>query len=154
MLVREVVELFLHNRKFKMQASQATIKAYAYALKVFTSFMEEQCNRTAYQQISRLDIASFSEHLRGELGAGHWSLSKYLLILKTLKAMFRWMETDEDCREEELKSWRERLPKGAKTPKRDYIPSMTDLKKWQRAFNTKTVSGLRNYMMLDRKSVV
>ncbi len=149
MLVREVAELFLHNRKFQMGARPETIKTYTYALKIFSSFMEEKRNRTAYEQINRLDIITFAEHIRGQLDAGAWSLSKYLLVLKTLKCMFRWMEKDDDCQEEGLKSWRDRLPKGAKCPKRDHIPSPIDLRKWQKAFNTRSATGLRNYMMFS-----
>lgn len=149
MLVREVVELFIHNRKFQMGARPDTIKAYTYALKIFTDFMEVDRNRNDYQQISRIDIAAFTEHMRANLDGKEWSLSKYLLILKTLKCMFRWMEKDDDCREEQLKSWRERMPKGRKAPARDFIPSPADLKKWQKAFNTRSTTGLRNYMMFS-----
>jgi integrase len=149
MLISEVTEMFLHNRKYQMGARPETIKTYTYALKVFSKYMEDVRNRGVYQEISRLDMISFTEHIRGELDSGRWSLSKYLLILKTLKAMFRWMEKDDDCREEELKSWRERLPKGGKVPKRERIPSTIELKQWQKAFNTKTATGLRNYMMFS-----
>ncbi len=148
MLVREVVELFMHNRKFQMRASDETIKTYTYALKQFTAFMEDRRKET-YQTINRLDIAAFNEFTRNELDAGKWSLSKYLLIYKTLKCMFRWMEKDDDCREEELKSWLEKMPKGAKPPQRDYIPSSADLLKWKRAFNTKSTTGFRDYMMFS-----
>lgn len=149
MLIREVIELFLHNRKIKMGASKETIKTYTYALKIFTEYMEVQRSRTSYDQISRVDFVAFTEFIRGELNDKLWSMSKYLLVLKTLKCMFRWMEQDDDCKEEGLKSWRERLPKGAKAPKRDYIPSPADLKRWQRAFNTRSATGLRNYMMFS-----
>lgn len=146
MLTSEVVSLFLHNRKFKNSASGETIKTYTYALGIFTRFMEDR-NKIAYSSISRVDIAAFNEHIRQELDTGAWSLSKYLLVIKTLKAMFHWMEQDDDCKEEELKSWRSRMPKGAKAPKRERIPSVSDLKQWMRTFNTKTMTGLRDYMM-------
>jgi site-specific recombinase XerD len=148
MLVREVTELFLHNRKFQLRASVETIKTYTYALKQFIEFMEDR-GKATYQTINRVDILAFNEHIRKQLDDGAWSLSKYVLVIKTLKAMFRWMEKDDDCKEEELKSWRDRLPKGAKAPKRDHIPSTIDLKTWQRAFNTKTTTGFRDYMMFS-----
>ncbi len=148
MLIREVTELFLHNRKFQMRAADETIKTYTYALKQFTLFMEERSKET-YQTINRLDIAAFNEYTRKELDEGRWSLSKYLLIYKTLKCMFRWMEKDDDCREDELKSWRDKMPKGAKSPQREYIPSSADLLKWKRAFDTKSMTGFRDYMMFS-----
>lgn len=149
MLISEVMEMFVHNRKFKMGASPETIKTYTYALKVFTTYMEDERNRTGYQEITRVDMVAFSEYVKGQLESQAWSLSKYLLVLKTMKAMFRWMEKDDDCREEELRSWRDRLPKGGKVPKRDYIPSPAELRKWKQAFNTKSATGLRNYVMFS-----
>lgn len=147
MLIKEVVKLFLHHRKHQLNASQETIKSYTYATKHFIDFMEEQRDRTSYQEITRLDIAAFNEWMKTELDAGRWSRSRYLLVVKTLKAMFRWMEEDEDCREEELRSWRTRMPKGGKAPRREYIPSHEELKQWMKAFKTTSATGLRDYMI-------
>lgn len=149
MLIREVTELFLHNRKTHMQAAVHTIKTYTYALKQWTVYMEDVRHRVSYKEITRMDMISFVDHMRACLDNKEWSLSKYLIVLRVLKVMFTWMETNDDCREEELKSWKDRLPKGAKSPKRDYIPSPQDLKKWQKAFDTKSATGLRNYMIFS-----
>ena len=148
MLIRDVVELFLHNRKHQMSAAPATITTYRYALKPFVEFMEGR-DRLDYAAINRLDIAAFSEFVRDNLDAGRWSKSRYLLVVKCLKAMFHWIAKDEDCREDGMKSWADRMPKGGTTPRREYIPSPADLKLWQKAFKTGSNTGLRDYLMFS-----
>jgi site-specific recombinase XerD len=147
MLIREVVDLFISYRKNNLNVAAETVKAYRYAAKHFIEFMEDARKKTSYEEISRVDIAAFNEYMKGELDAARWSRSRFLLIIKTLKAMFRWIEEDDECKEDGLKSWRTKMPKGGKYPRREYIPSVADLKSWQKAFNTKTATGLRDYMI-------
>lgn len=147
MLIKEVVDLFIQQRRTQLNVAPATARAYRYALYQLVDFMEDTRGRTSYQEISRLDIGAWNEFIKNELDAGRWSKSRYLLIVKTLKVFFRWIEEDEDCKEEELKSWRTKMPRGGKTPRREYIPSPDELRGWQKSFNTKTMTGLRDYLI-------
>lgn len=131
-----------------MNATEETIKTYKYALKHFVSFMEDR-GRTTYSEITRMDIVAFVEHARSSYDTDVWSKSRYALVIKTLKVMFRWIGKDDDCRDEGLKSWCDRMPKGVAVPKRETIPSSVDLVRWQKAFNTRTVTGLRDYILFS-----
>lgn len=147
MLIRDVVDMFVSHRKNNLNVAPETVKTYRYATKHFIDFMEETRNRTSYLDITRVDIAAFNEYLKVELDKGNWSRSRFLLVVKTLKAMFRWIEEDDDCKDEKLRSWRTKMPKGGKYPRREYIPSVDDLKAWHKSFNTRTATGLRDYMI-------
>lgn len=147
MLIREVVDLFISHRKNNLNVAKETVKTYRYATKHFIDFMEDTRQKTSYEEINRVDIAAFNEYIKGELDSARWSRSRFLLVIKTLKAMFHWIEEDDDCKEDGLKSWRTKMPKGGKYPRREYIPSVAELKTWQKSFNTKTATGLRDYMI-------
>jgi site-specific recombinase XerD len=147
MLVRDVVDLFISHRKNVMGVAPETVKAYRYALRHFTDFIEKSRSKLNYEEINRLDISCFTEYIKTELDAGHWSRSRYLMIVRVLKVFFGWIETDEECKEDGLKSWKAKMPKGGADPRREYIPSIDELRIWQKSFNTKTPTGLRDYMV-------
>lgn len=147
MLVRDVVELFIQHRKNVMGVAPETVKAYRYATKHFTNYMEDVRKKLSYEEVNRLDISSFNEYMKTELDAKRWSRSRYLMVVRILKVFFTWVATDDDCKEDELKSWRDKMPKGGKAPRREYIPSIEELRRWQKSFDTKTATGLRDYMI-------
>jgi integrase len=146
-LIRDVVELFVQHRKNVMGVSPETVKAYRYATKHFTQYMEDVRNKVNYEEINRLDISAFNEYMKDSLDSKRWSRSRYLMIVRVLKVLFGWIATDDDCKEDGLKPWRDKMPKGGKVPRREYIPSIEELRKWQKSFNTKTSTGLRDYMI-------
>jgi site-specific recombinase XerD len=147
MLIRDVVELFIRHRKNVMGVAPETVKAYCYATKHFTQYMEGERKKVNYEEVNRLDIAAFTDYMKTELDSKRWSRSRYLLVVRVLKVFFGWIDTDEDCKEDGLKSWRTRMPKGGQVPRREYIPSVDELRQWQQSFNTKTPTGLRDYMV-------
>jgi integrase len=78
---------------------------------------------------------------------GVWSKSRYLLTIKVVKAWFKFIEEDEDCREAGLKSFKKKMPVAGAFPRRDNIPSPQDLKAWKRAFRTGNMTGLRHWLV-------
>lgn len=151
MLIYEVIDLFIYNRRnglagSKGKASPNTLHAYKYALRPFCEFLESR-DKVAYKEISAVDVRAFVEHINELLSTGKWSRSRFLIVLKVMKAWFRFIETDEDCKEEELKSFRTKLPVGSAFPRRDHIPSPSEMKQWKKAFRMDTVLGLRNWVI-------
>jgi site-specific recombinase XerD len=147
LLIRDVTDLFIGHRKNTLNVAKSTVETYRYALKQFTEFMEQKRDKFSYRDINRVDISAFNEYMKDAQDSKQWSRSKYLLVVKILKAMFRWIEEDDECREDKLQSWRTKMPKGGKTPQREYIPSPKELGDWKKGFNTTTVAGLRDYMI-------
>jgi site-specific recombinase XerD len=153
MLIHEVIDAFLYNRRnglagSKGKASPNTLIAYKYALRPFLEFMEAK-GKVAYQEITVTDVRGYVEHINGLVTAGKWSKSRFLITVKVLKAMCTFIENDEDCVEEGLKSFRKKLPVAGQFPRRDNIPSPQDMKAWKRAFKMHTVLGLRNWIMFS-----
>lgn len=151
MLIQEVIDLFLYNRRnglagSKGKAAANTLTTYRYSLEPFSAFMETR-GKVVYQEIGVSDVRAYVEHLNDLLTEGKWSKSHFLICVKVLKCFFKFVETDDDCKEDELKSFRTKLPVSGAFPRRDYIPSPADLKEWKRAFKAHTVLGLRNWVM-------
>jgi integrase len=153
-LIQEVIDSFLYNRKHgllgsKGKASSHTLAAYEYALRPFADFMQDTRNKVGWAELSAIDIRFYVEDLTSKVGAPNWSRSRYLLTVKVLKTMFRWMEKDEDCIEEGLKSFHSKMPVAGKMPRREYIPTPRELKEWRRAFPTGTYIGLRDWIVFS-----
>lgn len=151
MLIFEVIDLFIYNRRNGLAGSKGkarpnTLTAYKYVLRSFGQFMEEK-GKTSYEEITVADIRAFVEHLNRLSESGTWSRSRYLLTIKVVKAMFKFIEEDEDCVEAGLKSFRKKMPVAGAFPRRDNIPSPQDLKAWKRSFNTSNMTGLRQWMV-------
>ena len=152
MLLEEVVRLFLHSRKrgvggAKRPARPQTLRAYEYGLEHFAGFMQEQ-GVVNYTQMSKAHMVSFLDWMdarKGRMG-NPWSAATKLQILRTLRALFFWLEKDEDCQAEGMKSFRSSLPTIGKTPGRTYIPTMKELTTFRNAFDTKTRVGYRNFV--------
>lgn len=157
MQILDTINEFLYSRKHgtaensKGKASDATLMNYGYALRIFSSYMVEQADRHSYESITSANIRAFVEWATAQTNRAvkPWSMSKYILLFKTLKVYFHWIEQDEDCIEAGLKSWRAKLPKLSATPKREQIATPKELKTWQGAFKTDTVLGLRNWMIFS-----
>jgi site-specific recombinase XerD len=157
MLIHEVVDQFLYSREqgtsrnSKGAASRFTLSTYRYALGTFVDYMEEQAERHTYESISAQNIRDFVRWVNEQtkLEEKPWSVSRYLLVFKVLKVFFKWLEQDEDCQEEGLKSWRTKMPQLCATPKRDRIASPQELRQWRQAFPTNTVLGMRNWAIFS-----
>lgn len=151
MLIFEVIDLFLYNRRnglagSKGKAAPNTLIAYKYALRPFHEFMEAK-GKLSYKDITVVDVRSFVEHINELLAAESWSKSRFLITVKVMKALFKFIETDEDCVEEGLKSFRNKMPVSGQFPRRDHVPSPQDIRQWKRSFKMGTVLGLRNWLM-------
>lgn len=151
MLIHEVIDQFLYNRRHglagsKGKAQPKTLITYQYALKPFKDFLQER-SKVGYEEINAFDIRAYVEYLTLMLDTGTWSRSRYLITIKVLKGFFTFVETDPDCIEEGLKGFGKRLPVAGAFPRRDHIPSPQDLQQWKKAFQTNTVLGLRNWLI-------
>ncbi len=63
-----------------------------------------------------------------------------------MKAFFRWVDADEDCREEGLKGVQRWIPIIEKTPRRIDIPPIADIKKFTNSFDTANPWHYRDYV--------
>jgi site-specific recombinase XerD len=151
MLIFEVIDLFIYNRRnglagSKGKAAPNTLLSYKYALRPFAEFMEAR-DKVSYKEITNVDIRAFVEHINDLVTTGKWSKSRFLIVVKVMKAWFGFIETDEDCMEEGLKGFRKKMPVAGAFPRRDHIPSPSEMKQWKRAFKMDSTMGLRNWVI-------
>jgi site-specific recombinase XerD len=76
-----------------------------------------------------------------------WAKSTRLQMLRNLRTLFIWTQRDEDCVSAGLKNWRKALPAIQATPRREYIPTRSDLRRWKGFYKTSTFMGHRDYTM-------
>jgi integrase/recombinase XerD len=152
MLIEEVVGLFIHSRKrgttgARKKARPKTIEYYEETIAEFTGYLSEK-GKTSYAQIKKTDILEFLDWMDtqtrpdGQL----WSESTKLKILRALRALFRFVDRDDECVAEGLKPWTKALPVIKATPSRKYIPETGDIRKFKAAFNTSSRAGYRDYV--------
>jgi len=108
----EVLRLFIRSREMgirstgaRKQARPRTIEAYKWDLKHFFGFMAER-GLTHWEQMKRNDIIDFLQWLNSMA----WTDNSKTKVLRSLRALFRWVERDEDCQDEQLKSYCRVLP--------------------------------------------
>ena len=98
---------------------------YTVDLDLFFRFMEEK-EYAHWNQIKRQDVGAFVEFV---LGRKHHHTDKPLRdashykVFRTVRALFNWIENDEDCREEEMHGFRRQLPKIPRNPSKLVVPS-------------------------------
>jgi integrase/recombinase XerD len=149
MLFSEMMRLFLNSRRrgtdgARKQARPRTLEGYDEMLRPFWRFMEER-SLTSYEQIKRVDILEYIEWVSKKEADKQWSKATRLKSFRSLRTLFLWVERDEDCKAEELNNWARLLPVIEKTPRRAYIPSTGDLRRFLAAFDTSTRAGYRDY---------
>jgi site-specific recombinase XerD len=146
MTFNEVMRLFLRSRELgitraRKQATPSTIKNYQWDLRHFWEFMESK-GKSRYEQIDRGDMLDFLAWIQAQ----DWAVATRLKVLRSVRALFNFIEYDEECREDGLKAWKRYLPIITKTPRRNYIPTPIELRQFKAAFDTKQRKGHRDFV--------
>src|SRR5205807_9493029 len=125
-------------------ARPRTIEAYQWDLKHFFGFMAER-GMSHWEQMKRSDVVDFLAWLdsRG------WADNSKLKVLRSLRALFHWVERDEDCQDEQLKTFYRLLPAIAQTKPPTVLPTLKNIKKFLAGLNTSTRAGHRDYVALS-----
>lgn len=147
MTLIDLLQSFMHSRKHglsgaKGRSSVQTLDNYKRFLTPFVDFMMAR-SRLKYEELTRNDVRAYVEHVNTN---PRWkSESSKLTMLRPLRTLFRFIEQDEECQEEKLRSWVKLLPPIPRNPARIHIPTPKDLKAFNNEWETKTPYGFRNY---------
>jgi integrase/recombinase XerC len=151
MLMQEALRLFIRSREMGIRSTGArkkarprTIEAYLWDLRHFLRFMEER-GISYWEHLKRSDIIDFLAWLDTRA----WSDSSKMKVLRSLRALFRWVERDEDCQDEQLKTFHRLLPSIQQTKPPTVLPSAKEIKSFLSGLNTRTRSGHRDYVALS-----
>jgi integrase/recombinase XerD len=151
MLMDEMLRLFIRSRELgirnagaRKKATPRTIEGYLWDLKHFFSFMAER-GLSHWEQLKRSDIIDFLAWLDGL----DWLENSKKKVLISLRALFHWVERDEDCQDEGLKTFYRVLPAIPQTSPPAVLPPSKDIKKFLGGLKTTTRSGHRDYVALS-----
>ena len=156
-MLNEMLALFLSSRKrgvdgAKKKCKPNSVAIYTSNLKIFFDFLQCEVGDggiVKYASIRRIHLTQFLDWMDAKQAAGTWSRSTILQILRSLRAFFRWVEKDEDCQAQELKSLHRYLPSIERTPRRMDIPESGDLRKFKNAFDTEDKWGYRDFVAVS-----
>ncbi len=150
MLIEEVRRLFMRSRELgiksagaRKQARPRTLECYAWDLNHFFSFITLR-GIINWNDIKRADVFDFLTWLSKR----DWLENSKRKVLRSLRALFRFVERDEDCQDEQLKTFYRVLPAIEQVKPPSDIPDQKDVKKMLGSFNVRTRSGLRDYVAL------
>jgi site-specific recombinase XerD len=151
MLMDEALRLFIRSRELGIRSGGArkkarprTIEAYEWDLKHFFGFMAER-GLSRWEELKRSDIIDFLHWLEGR----EWTENSKTKVLRSLRALFRWVERDEDCQDEHLKSFCRVLPAISQAKPPALLPNLKNVKTFLGSLNTRTRSGHRDYVALS-----
>lgn len=143
--------LFIDSRKRGTDGARKccgdeTIGIYNRNFKVFNEFCLLQ-GILDYENLRRAHMMALIDWVREKEQAGSWARATSLQFWRSVRSFLRWVELDEDCQEENLKSLKRFLPRIEKSPRKDYIPATVDLRKFKASFQTRTPYGFRDYVV-------
>lgn len=119
---------------------ERTIYEYRYDLNRFFQFFTK---KEFYNQLTEKDVLDFLDHWQSKPLA---DASKKKL-LRSLRAFFKWVGKDSECKSYGMTPWNVALPKIGKTQGRIYIPTPEVAQKFLDAFDTKFIWGLRDFVV-------
>src|ERR1700729_297560 len=112
MLLEEALRLFIRSREMGVRSAGArkkarprTVEAYRWDLKHFFGFMAER-GLSHWENLKRSDVVDFLSWLENRA----WTENSKMKVLRSLRALFRWVERDEDCQDEQLRTFHRLLP--------------------------------------------
>jgi site-specific recombinase XerD len=149
--MEEILRLFIRSREMGVKSAGArrkarprTIEAYRWDLEHFFKFMAER-GLTRWEQMKRGDVLDFLAWLDSR----EWLDGSKIKVLRSLRALFHWIERDEDCQDEQLKTFYRLLPAIEQTKPPNLLPTPKEIKKFLAGLNTATRSGHRDYVALS-----
>lgn len=151
MLLDDVIKAFVDTRKrgvngAKTKASDSTLEIYRRNLKTFSAYMQT-ASLAKYESVRKTDLIQFLDWVDTKEREGKWSKSTGMQMVRCLRTFFRWVDFDEECRDEGLKGLQKYLPVLGKNPRRTNIPDIKDIKTLKNAFNTENRWGYRDYII-------
>lgn len=151
MTLNEMVKAFIDSRKrgvsgARKKCSPKSLKIYESNLALFVSFVAEQRSITAYEDLKRTAMIAFYDWMDERVKVKKWSRATVLQVLRSIRAFFRWVDADEDCREEGMKGFQRWLPSIEKTARRTDIPQIGEMKRFKNSFDTGNPWHYRNYV--------
>lgn len=143
--------LFADSRKrgtdgARKRCGDQTVSIYLRNFKVFDEFMVQQ-GIIDYENMRRAHILGLMDWIGAKEREGAWARATALQFWRSMRSFFKWVDLDEDCQAENLKSMGRFLPTIEKSPRKDYIPATVDLRKFKAAFQTRTPYGFRDYVV-------
>lgn len=156
MILEEAVRSFIDGRKrgvngAKGKATAATLEIYKRNLGAFTAFLQTEAGSggiVKYESVRKAHLIEFLDWVDNKEREGKWSRSTAMQMIRCLRTFFRWVDFDEECRDEGLKGLQKYLPALGSNPRRTDIPQIKDIKQLKNAFNTDNRWGYRDYVMV------
>ncbi len=96
--------------------------------------------------VSSRDVRAYVEFVNSNT---KWSVATRLTMLRGLKTLFLFVEQDEECQVQGLKSWARVLGTLPENPRREFMPAVKELRRVRGLFNTASAFGLRNYVVFS-----
>ncbi|MGA2858450.1 MAG: tyrosine-type recombinase/integrase [Candidatus Sulfotelmatobacter sp.] len=139
---------FLRSRKLGIfGAAKAvrprTIQEYKWDLGQFFNFMRAR-QVEHYNQLTDNLVLQYLEHLQ----SNGWAVATVRKYLISLKAFFRWVDRDPDCRAARMHGYQHIMPKIGREVRRSFIPSQQQMEAFAQGFDQTVVWGLRDYTAL------
>lgn len=141
----EAVDAFIRSRKLgnggaNKPNGQRTMYEYRYDLERFFSHFK---TKTHYNHITEKDVLLFLDDWQSR----EIAVASKTKLLRSMRAFFRWVGKDNECRTYNMKPWNEVLPKIGKAQGRPYIPTPEVMSEFLNAFDTSLIWGLRDYVV-------
>lgn len=155
MVFDEVLRLFLASRKYgqggaRAKAKPSSLKLYEHWIGHFFNFLTER-GINDYTKIRKVDITAFLDWMDLPDGKKQpWALATKLKVMRSLRSMFKFVSTDEDCRTDDdkpLRDWTKALGNIQKSPRKEYIPTEEELREFKNGFITTNRWEYRNYVI-------
>ncbi len=149
----ETMEKFLQSRRLGINGANHAVKdrtllEYKGDLKVFFDFVKG-LGLTCYAELTDKTINAFLEFIQSpERGNGGWSKATQRKYLISLKAYFRWVTLDPDCKAAKMESFFTNLPRIGKEVRREFIPSQAQMDIFRNGFDKTVVWGIRDWTVL------
>lgn len=150
MSFEDTLREFLDSRRraggtAKVECRARTLSNYECDLRYFFDFMRTR-ELTHWNDIKRPDVTAFVDWVKIKTT---WSRSTQSMRLRSVRAMFNWIEDDEECEEMGMHGFRKQLGKIKKSDNRKLTFGVEDVRKFLGSFKQHTRAGLRNYTIVQ-----
>lgn len=145
MTFEECTNAFLRSRRLgnggaNKPCGERTVFEYEYDLNRFFAHFK---TKARYNDLTEKDVLTFLDDWQSR-DAADASKKK---LLRSLRAFFRWVDQDNECKLCGMKTWQKSLPKIGKSQGRLYIPTPEVMRSFLNAFDTSVIWGLRDFVV-------
>jgi site-specific recombinase XerD len=149
MALDRVLSEFIDSRKrgtgtARKACRPRTLNTYVCDLTYFFDYMKK-LRRSYWNEITRTDVTAFVDWMAQKSG---WSKTSQGIRLRSLRALFKWIDDDEDCQEMGMHGFRKYIGKIERSAHRKLLFGPIEIKQFLSCFNLKTRSGLRNFTIV------